>query len=113
MVSSYTHPEYALTMAETFERIGAHALLLRGTEGEPVADARRMPRIEAFRDGQRHLLQVLLRASCRHDDLFERVGPVRGLLRKSGRGGEQQDSRHEQWREVLHRNDPVGTTAGS
>ena len=26
-------------------------------EGEPVADARRMPRIEAFRDGQRHLLQ--------------------------------------------------------
>ena len=57
VVSSYTHPEYALSMAETFERIGAHALLLRGTEGEPVADARRMPRIEAFRDGQRHLLQ--------------------------------------------------------
>ncbi|MBE2263187.1 MAG: DNA-binding protein YbiB [Burkholderiaceae bacterium] len=57
VVSSYTHPEYAVSMAETFERIGAHALLLRGTEGEPVADARRLPRIESFRDGQRHLLQ--------------------------------------------------------
>jgi len=57
VVSSYTHPEYAVSMAETFARIGAHALLLRGTEGEPVADARRLPRIESFRDGQRHLLQ--------------------------------------------------------
>jgi anthranilate phosphoribosyltransferase len=52
-VGSYTHPEYALSMAATFALTGAHALLLRGTEGEPVADARRQPRIEAFRDGQR------------------------------------------------------------
>ena len=53
IVGSYTHPEYALSMAATFALTGAHALLLRGTEGEPVADARRQPRIEAFRDGQR------------------------------------------------------------
>jgi anthranilate phosphoribosyltransferase len=53
IVGSYTHPEYALSMAETFALTGAHALLLRGTEGEPVADARRQPRIEAFRDGER------------------------------------------------------------
>ncbi|MBX3611050.1 MAG: DNA-binding protein YbiB [Hydrogenophaga sp.] len=53
IVGSYTHPEYAVSMAETFALTGAHALLLRGTEGEPVADARRQPRIEAFRDGER------------------------------------------------------------
>lgn len=53
IVGSYTHPEYALSMAETFALTGAHALLLRGTEGEPVADARRQPRIDAFCDGER------------------------------------------------------------
>ncbi|MBL0942901.1 MAG: DNA-binding protein YbiB [Hydrogenophaga sp.] len=53
IVGSYTHPEYAVSMADTFALTGAHALLLRGTEGEAVADARRQPRIEAFRDGQR------------------------------------------------------------
>ena len=57
IVGSYTHPEYAVSMADTFARVGAHALLLRGTEGEPVADARRTPQMDAFRDGQRHLLQ--------------------------------------------------------
>ncbi len=35
-------------MAATFERIGAHALLLRGTEGEPVAAPRPHP---LFRPG--------------------------------------------------------------
>lgn len=58
VVGSYTHPEYAVSMAETFALTGARALLLRGTEGEPVADARRTPQMEAFRDGQRHLLQA-------------------------------------------------------
>lgn len=58
IVGSYTHPEYAVSMADTFALVGAHALLLRGTEGEPVADARRTPQMDAFRDGQRHLLQA-------------------------------------------------------
>ena len=57
VVSSYTHPEYAVSMAQTFERIQANALLLRGTEGEVVADARRMPLMEGFINGQRQLLQ--------------------------------------------------------
>ena len=57
VVASYTHPEYASSMAATFALTGAHALLLRGTEGEPVADARRTPQMDAFRDGQRTLLQ--------------------------------------------------------
>lgn len=53
LVSSYTHPEYAVSMAATFELTGARALLLRGTEGEAVADARRTPKMEAFFRGQR------------------------------------------------------------
>jgi anthranilate phosphoribosyltransferase len=57
IVSSYTHPEYAVSMAQTFELTHTNAMLLRGTEGEVVADARRTPQIEAFINGQRQLLQ--------------------------------------------------------
>jgi len=57
IVSSYTHPEYAQSMAATFELIQANALLLRGTEGEAVADARRMPQMDGFIAGQRGSLQ--------------------------------------------------------
>ncbi|WP_310625916.1 DNA-binding protein YbiB [Limnohabitans sp.] len=53
LVSSYTHPEYALSMAATFELTDARALLLRGTEGEVVADARRTPQMDAFVHGTR------------------------------------------------------------
>ena len=60
VISSYTHPEYAVSMAQTFELTRTHAMLLRGTEGEVVADARRMPKMEAFINGQRHLLQEAL-----------------------------------------------------
>ncbi|MFM7007782.1 MAG: DNA-binding protein YbiB [Betaproteobacteria bacterium] len=56
LLSSYTHPEYAFSMAKTLELIGSNALLLRGTEGEAVADARRMPQIDAFLDGVRSCL---------------------------------------------------------
>ena len=53
LISSYTHPEYAVSMAATFELTGARALLLRGTEGEVVADARRTPQMDAFVQGKR------------------------------------------------------------
>ena len=56
VVSSYTHPEYALSMAATFELIKADALLLRGTEGEGVADPRRSPQMQGFVKGQRVLV---------------------------------------------------------
>ena len=56
VVGSYTHPEYAISMAQTLEQVGAHALLLRGTEGEPVADPRRQPALEAFVAGVRRQL---------------------------------------------------------
>jgi anthranilate phosphoribosyltransferase len=58
VVGSYTHPEYAVSMADTFALTGTHALLLRGTEGEPVADARRTPQMDVFRHGQRHTVQA-------------------------------------------------------
>ena len=57
IVSSYTHPEYAVSMGAVFERMRATALLLRGTEGEVVADARRLPQMEGFVRGERVLLQ--------------------------------------------------------
>ncbi len=52
VIGSYTHPEYALSMAATFRLMGATALLLRGTEGEPVADPRRTPAMDAFSQGE-------------------------------------------------------------
>ena len=58
VVGSYTHPEYAVSMAATFELMGTRALLLRGTEGEPVADARRMPGMQGFVSGRLELLQA-------------------------------------------------------
>ena len=57
LVSSYTHPEYAQSMAATLELVGANALLLRGTEGEAVADPRRMPRMQGFLGGRPAILQ--------------------------------------------------------
>jgi len=57
IVSSYTHPEYAQSMAQTFELVQTNALLLRGTEGEPVADARRLPQMDGFVAGRRNVLQ--------------------------------------------------------
>lgn len=63
IVGSYTHPEYAQSMAALFELVGATALLLRGTEGEPVADARRMPQMEGFVQGQRERLQEAKRST--------------------------------------------------
>jgi len=52
LVSSYTHPEYAHSMAEAFALMQSSGLLLRGTEGEAVADARRAPRWQAFINGK-------------------------------------------------------------
>ncbi len=54
VVGSYTHPEYAESMAATFQLMGSSAMLLRGTEGEPVADARRSPRMALFLQGAAH-----------------------------------------------------------
>ncbi|NMM76745.1 DNA-binding protein YbiB [Acidovorax sp. SRB_14] len=52
IVGSYTHREYAQSMAATIALTGSDALLLRGTEGEPVADPRRTPQMDGFLAGQ-------------------------------------------------------------
>lgn len=51
LVTSYTHPEYAVSMAQTLILMQTNALLLRGTEGEAVADPRRAPKMQAFLRG--------------------------------------------------------------
>lgn len=56
LVSSYTHPEYLHSTAAVLHMLGCWAMLLRGTEGEPVADPRRLPRIDAFEGGRHRLL---------------------------------------------------------
>ena len=53
-VVNYTHPEYAKLLTEFLAHIQAHAMLMRGTEGEPVADPRRLPRLDVFIAGQLH-----------------------------------------------------------
>ena len=58
IVSSYTHPEYAVSMAQTFKLTEAYAFLLRGTEGEPVADARRTPQMDFFHRGTTQTVQA-------------------------------------------------------
>jgi anthranilate phosphoribosyltransferase len=57
IVSSYTHREYAESMSAVFQLRAATALLLRGTEGEVVADARRLPQMEGFIRGRHVLLE--------------------------------------------------------
>lgn len=60
VVGSYTHPEYAVSMAATFALTRANAMLLRGTEGEPVADPRRTPQMLGFIAGEQVALQPAL-----------------------------------------------------
>ncbi|MFM7026898.1 MAG: DNA-binding protein YbiB [Limnohabitans sp.] len=58
VIGSYTHPEYLQSMSATFALTGQHALLLRGTEGEPVADARRTPAMDVFKNGSTQRVQA-------------------------------------------------------
>ncbi len=51
-VVNYTHPEYGVLLAEFLAVTDADALLMRGTEGEPVADARRLQKLDVFIGGQ-------------------------------------------------------------
>ena len=58
IVSSYTHREYAESMSAVFRLQGSTALLLRGTEGEAVADARRLPQMDGFIRGRHVALEL-------------------------------------------------------
>lgn len=52
LITSYTHPEYAVSMESVLVARQCTAMLLRGTEGEPVADARRTPAMRCISKGQ-------------------------------------------------------------
>jgi len=49
---SFTHPEFGALMTAWAQAQGVDAMLLRGTEGEVVADPRRQPRIDTWVAGQ-------------------------------------------------------------
>ena len=51
---NHTHPEFGALMAAWAQREAIDAMLLRGTEGEPVADPRRQPRIDTWLGGNLH-----------------------------------------------------------
>jgi anthranilate phosphoribosyltransferase len=57
---SYTHPEYLETLGEYFTMAAPHergdAFLMRGTEGETVANANKAQKIDWFHEGQRDVL---------------------------------------------------------
>jgi len=55
-VVSASHPPHLEKMHEFLLATGAHALLLRSTEGEPFANPERRPRIEYFHDATAQLL---------------------------------------------------------
>ena len=50
-VVNYTHPEYALLLRRFAAATRADAMLMRGTEGEPVADPRRLPQLDVHIGG--------------------------------------------------------------
>jgi anthranilate phosphoribosyltransferase len=51
-VVNHTHPEYSTMLGEFIAHTHADAVLMRGTEGEPVADPRRAPKLDVFIDGR-------------------------------------------------------------
>jgi anthranilate phosphoribosyltransferase len=57
---SYTHPEYLEMLGEYFTTAApherGHAFLMRGTEGETVANANKAQQIDWFHDGERTVL---------------------------------------------------------
>lgn len=48
---SFTHPEFDLLQHRLLERLGALAMVLRGSEGEAVASVRRMVRLDWIESG--------------------------------------------------------------
>ncbi|MFT3850507.1 MAG: DNA-binding protein YbiB [Propionivibrio sp.] len=64
LLAAATHPDYLDAMREVLGASGSHAILLRGTEGEPFANPKRRPRIEHLHDG---VVDVLFEAE--HESL--------------------------------------------
>ena len=56
LLAAATHPDYLESMRDVLNALGTHALLLRGTEGEPFANPKRRPRIEYLHEGASEVL---------------------------------------------------------
>ncbi len=56
LLAAATHPDYLDMMRQVLSALGTHALLLRGTEGEPFANPKRRPRIEHLHEGAGDIL---------------------------------------------------------
>ena len=67
-VVNYTHPEYAKLLGAFLPSTRANALLLRGTEGEPVADPRRAPKLDVYLNG---VLDAALSSSAQEGVITE------------------------------------------
>ncbi|WP_313953316.1 DNA-binding protein YbiB [Accumulibacter sp.] len=65
LLAAATHPDYITSMRSVLATGGAHALLLRGTEGEPFANPKRRPLIEHVHDGVSDVLFEAERDSLR------------------------------------------------
>jgi len=51
LLAAATHPDYLDMMREVQSAVGASALLMRATEGEPFANPKRRPQIDYLHDG--------------------------------------------------------------
>jgi anthranilate phosphoribosyltransferase len=51
-VVNHTHPDYGALLADFLAATAADAVLMRGTEGEPVADVRRRQRLDVYVAGR-------------------------------------------------------------
>ena len=67
-LSSHTHPEFGKLLSDLAERSAADLMLLRGTEGEAVADPRRCPKIDQWLGG---VWQVDLSCQAQEGSLAE------------------------------------------
>jgi anthranilate phosphoribosyltransferase len=76
LITSYTHPEYLVSMSETLRITGQHALLLRSTEGEAVAHPMRSPTIDVFRAGQQSRLQDKVQGSAQTVPILPSADPA-------------------------------------
>lgn len=56
LVAPATHPDFIELMRNIMQARGQRGLLLRGTEGEPYANAKRRPRLEHVHDGVSDIL---------------------------------------------------------
>ncbi|MES2832642.1 MAG: DNA-binding protein YbiB [Pseudomonadota bacterium] len=84
LLSSYTHPEYLLMLSDYFTKATpaerGDALLMRGTEGETVANTKRAQQIDWFHEGIRRTLEEKQGAFDLLPDLPPELPPDRDAL---------------------------------